>query len=60
FIVDKNGKIKNISVVRGTECMDINMEAIRVVSESPVWEPGMQKNSKTNVSFTIPISFHLK
>lgn len=59
FIVDKNGKIKNISVVKGTESMDINMEAIRVISESPVWEPGMQRNTKVNVSYTVPITFYL-
>lgn len=60
LVVDKQGEIKNIKVLRGTESLDLNMEAIRVISESPKWEPGTQRTKKMNVSFTVPINFQLE
>ena len=35
-------------------------EAIRVVSESPDWEPGKQRGKAVNVAFTFPITFTLQ
>ena len=35
-------------------------EAIRVVSESPDWEPGKQRGKAVNVMFTFPINFVLQ
>ena len=35
-------------------------EVIRVISESPDWEPGSQRGKKVNVMFTFPVAFTLQ
>ena len=35
-------------------------EVIRVISESPDWEPGQQRGKKVNVIFTFPVTFALQ
>lgn len=35
-------------------------EVIRVISESPDWEPGKQRGKKVNVMFTFPVTFALQ
>jgi len=57
-IIDTNGKIKNPTILRPIQS-DLNMEAIRILSESPVWKPGFQKKIPVNVALTIPIIFKL-
>ena len=39
FIVNSDGKISNIKVIRGVES-SLNQEAIRIVSLMPDWQPG--------------------
>jgi TonB family protein len=58
FIVEKDGKLTNIKVLRdiGGGCGE---EAIRVLSESPAWNPGIQNGKKVRVAYTMPINFTL-
>ena len=58
FIVDKNGAVTNVNVVRGVDPA-LDAEAIRIVSAMPKWEPGMQKGQPVNVKFTLPVNFKL-
>ena len=58
FIVDKNGSVTNVNVVRGVDPA-LDAEAIRIVSAMPKWEPGMQKGQPVNVKFTLPVNFKL-
>lgn len=39
FVVNKDGKISNILVIRGVES-SLNKEAVRIVSAMPSWIPG--------------------
>lgn len=39
FIVNEDGKVSHIQVLRGVE-PSLNQEAIRIVSEMPKWSPG--------------------
>lgn len=39
FIVNTDGKISNISVIRGVES-SLNQEAVRIISMMPDWSPG--------------------
>lgn len=39
FVVNENGKISNIKVLRGVET-SLNREAVRIMSEMPDWIPG--------------------
>lgn len=38
----------------------LKQEAIRVISESPDWEPGKQGGTEVNVMYTFPINFVLQ
>ena len=58
FVVDKDGSIDNVSVLRGVN-PDLDKEAIRVVSNMPNWKPGMQKGKPVRVKYTVPIAFSL-
>ncbi len=56
FVVNSDGKVENVKVVRGLE-PSLDKEAVRVVSEMPKWTPGTQTGKAVNVAFTIPIKF---
>jgi len=56
--IDTNGKIKNPTIIRPAY-PDLNIEAIRIISESPVWKPGFQKKIPVIVGYTIPVRFKL-
>lgn len=58
FVVDTDGSVTNVRVLKGVDPL-LDQEAIRVVSSSPKWEPGRQRNKPTRVSFTFPIFFRL-
>ncbi|MEA1898054.1 MAG: energy transducer TonB [Bacteroidota bacterium] len=59
FVVEKNGTVSNVTVLRGVHPL-LDAEAVRVVSSSPNWTPGRQFDKVVRVQFTIPISFILK
>ncbi len=59
FIVDKAGDVKQVKVVRGVD-EALDNEAIRVVRNSPKWEPALVDDKPVNVQFTFPIVFALK
>lgn len=58
FVVLKNGSVANVKVIRGT-VTSLNEEAIRVVSSSPKWTPGILKGKKVNVMYTFPLVFRI-
>ena len=59
FTVDKDGSLIDIRVIRGVH-PDLNNEALRVVSQSPKWEPGKQRGRAVPVEYTFPVIFQLK
>ena len=58
FIVEKNGTISNIKVLKGVDPF-IDAESIRVVSLMPKWIPGKQMNTKVRVRQRLPIKYKL-
>jgi TonB family protein len=58
FIVDKDGNVTMPIVVHSVS-LDLDKEAIRVVSAMPKWKPGTQRGKAVNVRFTLPIAFSL-
>jgi TonB family protein len=58
FIVEKDGSLSNIRVVRGIG-NGCDEEAIRVLAISPKWKPGQNEDKIVRVSYTIPIFFQL-
>jgi len=59
FVIDKDGSVIDVKPVKcmGTGC---ESEAVRVVSMSPKWSPGIQKGRAVRVQYNVPISFDLK
>ena len=58
FVVEPDGTVSNVSVVRGVDPA-LDNEAVRVVESSPKWTPGKQRGKPVRVSFTFPINFKL-
>lgn len=58
FIVEKDGKLSGISVIKGihTEC---DAEALRVVTMFPDWKPGRQDGRVVRSRYVLPIKFVL-
>lgn len=56
FIVTKDGEIKNPEILRGIG-HHLDEEAMRLVRESPKWQPGEHKGQKVNVKIRMPILF---
>jgi periplasmic protein TonB len=59
FVVEPDGKVSNVRVVRGVD-PSLDREAVRVVESSPRWTPGKQRGKPVRVSFTFPIIFVLQ
>jgi TonB family protein len=59
FMVMKDGSIKDVTVTKNPHHL-LSVEASRVVSESPAWEPGLERGKIVNVSYNVPVSFTLR
>ena len=59
FTVMPDGSLSNISVLRGVD-KELDKEALRVVSSSPRWEPGRQRDRAVPVKYTFPVIFSLR
>jgi TonB family protein len=58
FIVEKNGSLSNVEVLRGIHPL-IDAEAIRIIQSMPNWIPGTLNNEPARTRLRIPISFDL-
>lgn len=59
FTVNTDGSVSNVKVVRGVD-PSLDKEAVRVVSQSPKWTPGKQRDRKVKVTYTFPVIFQLR
>lgn len=59
FVVEKDGSIANIEVVRTSGNKSLDKEAFRVVKSMPKWKPGSQRGKIVRVRYTLPVSFKL-
>ena len=59
FRVNTDGSVDNVKVVRGVD-PSLDKEAVRVVSSSPKWTPGRQRNKAVRVVYTFPVIFQLR
>jgi protein TonB len=58
FVIERNGNLSNIKVLRGIGS-GCDEEAVRVLSKSPQWKPGVQNKQTVRVAYNIPINFSL-
>lgn len=59
FVIDKQGKVTDVQVMRGVT-PELDQAAIDVVRSLPDWKPGMQDGKPVNVKYTMPIVFKLQ
>jgi protein TonB len=59
FTVLKDGSVGKVIVLRGADPA-LDREAVRVVSSSPKWTPGRQRDRAVNVTYTFPVIFQLR
>lgn len=58
FVVEKDGSLSDIIVLRGSELgYGIPEEAIRVISTMPKWKPATQSGKPVRSYFTMPVDF---
>ncbi len=58
FVVEKDGSLTNLRVLRSVH-PDLDAEAVRVIRNSPKWNPGLQHGVPVKVAYTMPINFSL-
>lgn len=56
FVVNPNGKISHVSVLRGVE-PSLNNEAVRIISSMPCWTPGKINDQAVPVRVVCAIPF---
>ena len=59
FTVNADGTVSNVKVLRGVDSL-LDKEAVRVVSSSPKWKPGKQRDRAVKVTYTFPVIFQLR
>lgn len=58
FVVERDGSITNVKALRGIGA-GCDAEALKVIKESPNWNPGVQMGKEVRVRRVIPITFRL-
>lgn len=56
FVIDEQGKVTNIKILKGASAA-FDRESARVVSSLPRFKPGMQSGQPVRVSFVLPINY---
>lgn len=59
FTVNPDGSVSNVKVLRGVDS-SLDQEAVRVISMSPKWTPGKQRDRAVKVTYTFPVIFQLR
>lgn len=59
FVVNKNGNVSDVKVLRSSGTKELDVEAVRVVRSMPAWKPGKVKGKDVACSFVVPIVFAL-
>ena len=59
FTVNPDGSVSNVKVLRGVD-ESLDKAAVRVVSQSPKWTPGRQRDRAVKVTYTFPVIFQLR
>ena len=60
FVVEKDGKVSDIQVVRSSGEASLDKEAQRVINSMPKWKPGKQRGKPVRVKYTLPVNFRLQ
>lgn len=56
FVVERDGSVSNVTVIKGVHPI-LDEEAVKAISDSPKWSPGLQRGLPVRVRFQIPLTF---
>ena len=59
FTISKDGRLEDVKVLSAPD-ETLAREAVRVVSSSPKWKPGRQRDRTVKVSYTFPVIYRLR
>ena len=59
FTVNTDGSVSDVKVLRGVDA-SLDKEAVRIVSMSPKWTPGKQRDRAVKVVYNFPVVFQLR
>ncbi len=60
FVVEKNGKLTNIEVLRAANIDPATKESwIKTIDNMPKWKPGVQYGKPVRVKYTLPVLFKI-
>ena len=57
--VNTDGSVSDVKVLRGVDS-SLDKEAVRIVSQSPKWTPGKQRERPVKVTYVFPVIFQLR
>ena len=60
FVVNKDGSMVDVEVVRSGGDASLDKEAVRVIKSMPKWKPGKQRGKAVRVKYTVPVNFRLQ
>jgi len=59
FVVNTEGDIKSVEVIKSSGNIQIDNEAIRVVNQMPKWKPAMMTGKAVSCYFNLPLNFKM-
>lgn len=59
FIIEHDGSVSSINVLQSPDA-SLTDEAVRIISQSPKWSPGMQKGKPVRIRYTMPVDFRIE
>lgn len=59
FVVNRDSTISDVELVRSCGTKSLDDEALRVISEMPKWNPGMQNGQAVRARYTLPVPFRI-
>jgi protein TonB len=60
FIIDKNGRVKDVRIRGAKKGFGLDEEAIRVIKKtSGMWSPAEQRDRAVDMRFNMPVKFQL-
>lgn len=57
FVVEKDGSLSEVKVVRSSGNEKLDEESIRLIKTMPRWNPGKQNGERVRCRYSLPISF---
>lgn len=58
FVINRNGKVCDVKVLRSLD-LEMDREVVRVVKDSPLWQPAIHHNKFVSVRLTLPVNIKL-